>query len=207
MNPEPTVFVVDDDEAVRGGLRRLMESVSLRVETYESAQAFLDNYHPERHGCLVLDVRMPGMGGLDLQAQLGKQGIRLPIIILTGHADVPIAVSALKAGAIDLIEKPFNGQILLDRIQHAIQRDAEARRQLAEQSQVSRRLARLTPRERQVMEMMVAGKASKVIAVDLEISERTVEFHRANIMKKMQARTLAELIQMCHISARNNADL
>lgn len=206
MNPEPTVFVVDDDEAVRGGLRRLMESVSLRVETYESAQAFLDNYHPERHGCLVLDVRMPGMGGLDLQAQLGKQGIRLPIIILTGHADVPIAVSALKAGAIDLIEKPFNGQILLDRIQHAIQRDAEARRQLAEQSQVSRRLARLTPRERQVMEMMVAGKASKVIAVDLEISERTVEFHRANIMKKMQARTLAGLIQMCHISARNNAD-
>jgi two-component system, LuxR family, response regulator FixJ len=206
MTPEPTVFVVDDDEAVRGGLRRLLESVSLNVETYESAQMFLDNYHRERHGCLVLDVRMPGMGGLDLQAQLAKQGIRLPIIILTGHADVPIAVSALKAGAIDLIEKPFNGQMLLDRIQYAIQQDTEARRQSAEKSEIDRRLAQLTPREREVMKMMVDGKASKVIAIDLSISERTVEFHRANIMKKMQARTLAELIQMSHVTARDIAD-
>lgn len=205
MTPEPTVFVVDDDEAVRGGLRRLMESVGLKVETYASAQAFLDNYHPEQPGCLVLDVRMPGMGGLDLQAQLGKRGVRLPIIILTGYADVPIAVSALKAGAIDLIEKPFNGQILLDRIQYAIQQDAEARRQSAAQSEIGGRLARLTPREREVMEMMVAGKASKAIAIDLEISERTVEFHRANIMKKMQARTLAELIQMSHFTASDTA--
>lgn len=206
MTHEPTVFVVDDDEGVRGGLRRLLESVSLKVETYDSAQAFLDDYNLDRHGCLVLDVRMPGMGGLDLQAQLAEQGIRLPVIILTGHADVPIAVSALKAGAVDLIEKPFNGQVLLDRIQHAIQRDAETRRQSAQQFEIGQRLAQLTSRERQVMEMMVAGKASKVIAIDLEISERTVEFHRANIMKKMQARTLAELIQMSHVSARDIAD-
>lgn len=198
MSPEPTVFVVDDDEAVRGGLRRLMESVGLNVETYGSAQEFLSDCDPDRQGCLVLDVRMPGMGGLDLQDQLGKQGIRLPVIILTGHADVAAAVRALKAGAMDFIEKPFNSQALLDRIQQAIQHDAKARRQSAEESQIGQRLARLTSREKEVMQMMVAGKANKVIAIDLGISERTVEFHRANIMKKLQARTLAELIHMSH---------
>ncbi len=198
MTSEPTVFVVDDDEAVRGGLQRLVEAVGLNVEPYASAQEFLDSYHPEQHGCLVLDIRMPGMGGLDLQEQLAKKGIRLPVIILTGHADVPLAVRALKGGAIDLIEKPFNSQVLLDRIQQAIQQDAERQRQSAEESQISQRLARLTSREKQVMQMMVTGKASKVIAIDLSISERTVEFHRANIMKKLQARTLAELIHMSH---------
>ena len=198
MTSEPTVFVVDDDEAVRGGLQRLVEAVGLNVEPYASAQEFLDSYHPEQHGCLVLDIRMPGMGGLDLQEQLAKKGIRLPVIILTGHADVPLAVRALKGGAIDLIEKPFNSQVLLDRIQQAIQQDAERQRQSAEESQIGQRLARLTPREKEVMQMMVTGKASKVIAIDLGISERTVEFHRANIMKKMQARTLAELIHMSH---------
>ncbi len=198
MSPEPTVFVVDDDEAVRGGLRRLMESVGLNVETYGSAQEFLSDCDPNRRGCLVLDIRMPGMGGLDLQDQLGKQGIRLPVIILTGHADVAAAVRALKAGAMDFIEKPFNSQVLLDRIQQAIQHDAKARRQSAEESQIGQRLARLTSREKEVMHMMVTGKASKVIAIDLSISERTVEFHRANIMKKLQARTLAELIHMSH---------
>ena len=205
MTPEPTVFVVDDDEAVRGGLRRLVEAVGLNVETYGSAQQFLDSYHPEQHGCLVLDIRMPGMGGLDLQAQLAKQGVQLPVIILTGHADVPMAVRALKAGAMDFIEKPFNSQALLDRIQQAIKQDAEARRQSAEESQVAQRLARLTSREKEVMQMMVVGKANKVIAIDLGISERTVEFHRANIMKKMQARTLAELIHMIH--GRSEGDI
>ena len=205
MTPEPTVFVVDDDEAVRGGLRRLVEAVGLNVETYGSAQQFLDSYHPEQHGCLVLDIRMPGMGGLDLQAQLAKRGVQLPVIILTGHADVPMAVRALKAGAMDFIEKPFNSQALLDRIQQAIKQDAEARRQSVEESRIAQRLARLTSREKEVMQMMVVGKANKVIAIDLGISERTVEFHRANIMKKMQSRTLAELIHMIH--GRSEGDI
>lgn len=206
MTSEPTVFVVDDDEAVRGGLRRLIESVGLKVETYGSAQEFLSNCDPDRQGCLVLDIRMPGMGGLDLQDQLVKQGMRLPVIILTGHADVPAAVRALKAGAIDFIEKPFNSQALLDRIQQAIRRDTEERRQSAAELLISQRFAQLTSREKEVMEMMVVGKANKVIAIDLDISERTVEFHRANIMKKMQARTLAKLIHMSH-AVRSKGDV
>ena len=197
----PTVFVVDDDEAVRGGLKTLLQSIGLRVQVYASAQDFLAGYHPEAPGCLVLDIRMPGMGGLDLQERLAQQGVRLPIIFLTGHGDVPAAVRALKAGAMDFLEKPFNSQVLLDRVQQAILRDAEARSRSAEESRIADRLATLTAREHEVLHMLIAGKANKVIAMDLEISERTVEFHRGKIMKKMQARSLAELINMVHTPA------
>jgi two-component system response regulator FixJ len=196
---EPTVFVVDDDEAVRGGLQQLLQTIGLNVRTYASADEFLASYRPGQPGCLVLDIRMPGMGGLDLQGQLAKQGIQLPIIFLTGHGDVPAAVRALKAGAMDFLEKPFNSQVLLDLIQQAIRRDADARTRVAEESKVTRRLTTLTAREREVLDMMTGGKANKVIAMELGISERTVEFHRGKIMKKMQARSLAELINMVHM--------
>ena len=194
-----TVFVVDDDQAVRDSLRQLLQAVGLRVQTYASAQDFLSAYRPDTPGCLVLDIRMPGMGGLDLQSQLVQQGVRLPIIFLTGHGDVPAAVQALKAGAMDFLQKPVNSQSLLDLVQQAVRRDGEARAQSAEKSEIVRRLATLTPREREVLDRMVAGKANKVIAVELAISERTVEFHRGKIMKKMCARSLAELVNMANI--------
>jgi two-component system response regulator FixJ len=193
---DATVFVVDDDQAVRDSLQQLLQAVGLRVQTYVSARDFLLAYRPDTPGCLVLDIRMPGMGGLDLQAQLVEQGVQLPIIFLTGHGDVPAAVRALKAGAMDFLQKPVNSQSLLDLVQQAIRRDGEARAQSAERSEVVRRLATLTPREREVLDRMVAGKANKVIAVELAISERTVEFHRGKIMKKMCARSLAELVNM-----------
>lgn len=193
---DATVFVVDDDQAVRDSLQQLLQAVGLRVQTYASARDFLLAYRPDTPGCLVLDIRMPGMGGLDLQAQLIEQGVQLPIIFLTGHGDVPAAVRALKAGAMDFLQKPVNSQSLLDLVQQAIRRDGEARVQSAEKSEMVRRLETLTPREREVLDRMVAGKANKVIAVELAISERTVEFHRGKIMKKMCARSLAELVNM-----------
>lgn len=198
---ESTVFVVDDDEAVRGGLQQLLQTIGLNVQTYASADEFLASYRLGQSGCLVLDIRMPGMGGLDLQEQLARRGIQLPIIFLTGHADVPAAVRALKAGAMDFLEKPFNSQVLLDLVQQAIRRDADARTRVAEELEVTRRLTALTAREREVLDMMIGGKANKVIAMELGISERTVEFHRGKIMKKMQARSLAELINMVHMPA------
>ena len=193
---DATVFVVDDDRAVRDGLRQLLQAVGLRVQTYASAPDFLAAYQPDTPGCLVLDIRMPGMGGLDLQAQLVQEGVQLPIIFLTGHGDVPAAVRALKAGAMDFLQKPVNSQSLLDLVQQAIRRDAETRTTSAEQAEITGRLQTLTAREREVLDMMVAGKASKVIAFELVISERTVEFHRGKIMKKMGTRSLAELVNM-----------
>lgn len=193
---EPTVFVVDDDAAVRGGLQQLLQTIGLNVQTYASADEFLASYRAGQPGCLVLDIRMPGMGGLDLQEQLAERGIQLPIIFLTGHGDVPAAVRALKAGAMDFLEKPFNSQVLLDLIQQAIRRDADTRTRDAQESEITRRLTTLTAREREVLDMMIVGKANKVIAMELDISERTVEFHRGKIMRKMRARSLAELINM-----------
>ena len=201
---DATVFVVDDDQAVRDSLQQLLQAVGLRVQTYASARDFLLAYRPDTPGCLVLDIRMPGMGGLDLQAQLVQQGVQLPIIFLTGHGDVPAAVRALKAGAMDFLQKPVNSQSLLDLVQQAIRRDGEARAQSAEKSEIVRRLATLTPREREVLDKMVVGKANKVIAVELAISERTVEFHRGKIMKKMCARSLAELVNMVSMRQAEN---
>lgn len=192
----PTVFVVDDDEDVRNALRWLIESVDLTVATYPSAEAFLASYTPRQPGCLVLDVRMPGMGGLGLLEHMRTEGIELPTIILTGHGDVPIAVRAMKSGAIDFIEKPFTDQDLLDQIQRALREDARQRSQQLERAEVTARAETLTPREREVLRRVVQGQANKVISAELGISERTVETHRKKIMDKMQARSLAELIQM-----------
>lgn len=196
MSAEFTVFVVDDDQAVRESLALLVQSVGLEVETFASAQDFLDLYAPERPGCLITDIRMPGMSGLELQERLSADGRHIPVIVLTGFGDVPAAVRALKGGAIDFVEKPFNPQALLDLVQQAIVRDSERRAQAAREADLDKRMASLTPREQEVMALVVAGKANKVIAIDLLISERTVELHRGRIMKKMRARSLAELMRI-----------
>ncbi len=193
---DATVFIVDDDEDVRNALCWLIESVNLRAETFESAELFLDAYDRERPGCLVLDLRMPGIGGLGLLESLPSREIHLPVIMLTGHGDVPIAVRAMKAGAMDFIEKPFTDQDLLDKIQTALREDARRRKDMAERVAIEGRLAHLTPREQEILERLVNGQANKVISADLGISERTVETHRKNIMEKMQAKSLAELVQM-----------
>ncbi len=192
----PTVFVVDDDEAVRDSLAMLMRSVGIEVETHAHAGDFLAAYDPQRPGCLVLDIRMPGISGLDLQHRLGEEGALLPIIFITGHGDVPMAVKAIQNGAVDFIQKPFHDQALLDRIQQALRLDAERRRSLELRAEIARRLDRLSPRERQVLDLVVAGNANKVIAGRLGLSQRTVEIHRAKVMEKMEADSLAHLVRM-----------
>lgn len=194
MNAGPTVFVVDDDPSIRRALMRLMQSVSLPSETYGSAQEFLDAYDPARPGCLVLDIRMPQISGLDLQQMLAARGIEIPIIIITGHGDVPMCVRAMKAGATDFIQKPFHEQELLDAIQCAIRRDAELRGVRSQREDVARRVAELTPRERQVLSLVAAGKMNKEIAALFGISEKTIKVHRARVMEKMRAKSLAELV-------------
>ena len=196
MNEQVTVFVVDDDRAVRESLALLVQSVGLEVETFSGAGEFLDAYQPDRRGCLITDIRMPGMSGLELQERLTEEGYHIPVIVLTGFGDVPAAVRALKGGAVDFVEKPFNPQALLDLVQQALVREAELREQADREANLAEHMALLTPREREVMALVVAGKANKVIAIDLSISERTVELHRGRIMKKMQARSLAELMRV-----------
>ncbi|KPK58947.1 MAG: hypothetical protein AMS21_10270 [Gemmatimonas sp. SG8_38_2] len=191
-----TVFVVDDDSGVRDSLELLVRSVGLHAETYPSAHDFLEAYDPERPGCLVLDVRMPGMSGLDLQRELASRRCILPIIFITAHADVPMAVEAVKAGAADFVQKPFRDQDLIDKIQHAIETNARARKDLADRTRIASRIASLTPREREVMAHVVEGKANKAIAHALDLSQRTVEIHRARMMEKMQATSVAQLVQM-----------
>ncbi len=196
MRAEPSVFIVDDDPSMCSALRRLLRSAGLNVETYVSAQEFLESYSAERPGCLVLDVQMPGMSGLDLQQLLAERNIHIPVIVLTGHASVPTAVTALKAGATDFLEKPFDNEVLLARVRDALALDAESRQARRERAMVEERLALLTPREREVMELMVEGKSSKLIAAELGLSARTVEIHRARIMDKMQCDSLADLVRM-----------
>jgi two-component system, LuxR family, response regulator FixJ len=193
---EPTVFIVDDDEALRRSLQWLLESVTLKSESYASGKEFLDTYDPERPGCLVLDVRMPGISGLDLQEMLTSRGITLPVIIVTGHADVPMAIRALKAGAFEFVEKPYSDQVLLDRIHQAIALDADRRRDGSRKADVIARLALLTPREREVMDLVVRGKANKQIANALSLSPKTIEVHRAQVMKKLRADSVAELVRL-----------
>lgn len=190
------VFIVDDDKAVRDSLRLLMKSMGLDAETFVSGGEFLEQYQPKTSGCLVLDIRMPGISGLELQEQLVAKGIDLPIIFITGHGDVPMAVQAMKQGATDFIQKPFRDQELLDRVNDALQQDLSGRQHSVEKNEIMRRVDTLTPRELEIMEMIVDGRASKVIAIDLGVSQRTVETHRARIMDKMDARSLAHLIQM-----------
>ena len=199
---EPTVFVVDDDAGVRDSIALLIRSVGLKSQTYPSASDFLAAYATGTPGCLVLDVRMPGMSGLELQERLEASGSALPIIFLTAHGDIPMAVQAVKAGAVDFIQKPFRDQALIDRIQQAIEQDARAREEFTDRGRIADRMAKLTPREREVMDMVVEGKANKAIAIDLGLSQRTVEIHRARVMKKMQAESLSRLVQMIMQSKR-----
>lgn len=196
MRPEPTVFIVDDDQEVREAIGLLMESVGLAAEPYASAGDYLDAFAPSRPGCLVLDVRMKGMSGLDLQQRLASEPIHPPIIVITGHGDVPMAVRAVKTGAVDFIEKPFNDQVLLDAVHRALQRDAEVRGQAMRLADIKDRLQRLTPREREILDLIVAGRRNKVIAADLGISQSTVEAHRAKVMEKLEARSLSDLMRM-----------
>lgn len=196
MNPEPTVFIIDDDEAVRRFLSGLIASVGLHVETYASAQEFLDADEPSQPGCLLLDIRMPGMSGLELQKELASRNIRIPIIILTGHGNVQVAVHAMKAGAVDFIEKPFNNELLLDRIQMAVAESVDADTTRVKQDEIAHRMELLTPREHQVLDIVAAGETNKGIARRLDISEKTVEIHRARVMEKMQAKSLADLVKM-----------
>jgi len=190
------VFVVDDDEAIRKSLALLMKSVGLRCTVFASAKSFLESHDPEQSGCLVLDIRIPGMSGVELQERLVSAGSILPIIFITGHGDVDLAVKTMHAGAVDFIEKPFKDQTLLDRVHAALEQDAQRRATLAEREELRSRFARLTPREAQVMEMIVDGAANKVVAIDLGISERTVEIHRARVMEKTGAESLAHLVRM-----------
>ena len=170
MSKQPNVFVVDDDQAMRNSLKWLIESVGMKVETYSTADEFIQNYYPGRAGCLLLDVRMPGMSGLELQEHFINHQINIPIIIITGHGDVPMAVRAMKSGAIDFIEKPFNDELLLESIRNALNMDVEQRAAQAERAEIATRLANLTPREHEVMEMVTAGKANKEIAQTLGVS-------------------------------------
>ncbi len=200
---QATVFVVDDDNAMRSSLKWLIESVGLAVESFGSADEFLNSYYPGRAGCLLLDVRMPGMSGLELQEYLNTHDIRIPVIIITGHGDVHMAVRAMKSGAVDFIEKPFNDELLLDAIRNALLLDERRRGFRAERAALAARLAQLTPREHEVMEMVTDGKSNKEIANALGVSAKTVEAHRARVMEKMQAGSLAELVRMAINSNEN----
>ncbi len=193
---EPTVFVVDDDQAVRRFLCGLITSVDIPVESYASAQDFLDSYESGRPGCLLLDIRMPGMSGLELQQELDRRAIDLPVIILTGHGNVQVAVNAMKAGAVDFVEKPFNNELLLDRIQRALSDSVKVREIRLEQEKIKARMARLTPREREVLERVIAGDTNTGVARRLGISDKTVELHRSRVMAKMKAGSLAALVKM-----------
>ena len=196
MSKEQTIFVVDDEPDVRAALSMLIKSVGLKPEIYETPQAYLDAYDPERPGCLVLDMRMPGMSGLDLQAKLAGMGPHPPIIMISGHGEIPNAVQAVQSGAIDFLQKPVSDQLLLDRIQQALRLDIENRRRYNESHELQSRYDTLTAREREVMHGVIAGKLNKTIADELNVSTRTVEIHRAHVMEKMQAGSLSALVTM-----------
>jgi len=192
----PTVFVVDDDEAVRGSLRGGGGSVGLPMQPFGSAQDFLAAYDPTHAGCLVLDIRMPGMSGLELQEHLNLAGAIIPVIFITGHGDVPMAVQAMRHGAFDFLQKPFRDQDLIDRVQRAFDKDKASRLELGRRDHIRQRFESLTAREKEVLRLVTGGRANKVIAGDLGVSHRTVEIHRARVMEKMEARSLAQLVRM-----------
>lgn len=195
--PNSTVFIVDDDKGVRNSIRELLASVGLRGETYESAHAFLDAFDPERPGCLVLDVRMARMSGLALEAKLAEMGAHLPIIFLSGHGDIPMAVGAIKRGAVDFVQKPYQEQQLLDAINEGLRRDAARRTpRPPDASAVTQRMETLTPREREVMELALQGLPSKAIARQLDISYRTVELHRSRLLDKLGVSSFVDLIRL-----------
>jgi two-component system response regulator FixJ len=193
---QPTIYVVDDDDGMRRALDTLLSTVGYRTAVFSRPSEFLAQFKPEAHSCVVLDIRMPEMSGLEVQQQLNRRGSLLPVIFITGHGDVPMAVQAMKEGAFEFIQKPFRDQDLLDRINHALKQDADNRTNAARRSEVQHRLESLTPREKQVMNFIVDGSANKVIAIDLGLSERTVEIHRAKVMEKMGARSVAHLVKL-----------
>lgn len=190
------VYIVEDDEAVRDSLEMMLVSMEYKVETFETANAFLESYNESMAGCIVLDIRMPGMDGMELQKELNNQNSILPIIFVTGHGDVPMAVEAMQLGAIDFIQKPYREQELLEKIKAALELDSVQRDSLKEKKEITRRLEELTPREKEIMDMMIEGHANKVIAIDLDISQRTVEIHRSRVMHKMGTHSLAHLVRM-----------
>lgn len=193
---DATIFVVDDDEAMGRMIQSLVESVGLKAEIYSSAQAFMDSYDPARPGCLLTDVRMPGMSGVELQEWLARERSLLPVILVTAHADVPLAVRAMKSQALDVIEKPFKLQDLLDRVQHAVRLDADRRAEHEKKTTAARKLSALSDREYEVMTLVVAGLANKQIAHRLDLSEKTIEAHRSHVMKKTGATSVAELVRL-----------
>jgi FixJ family two-component response regulator len=195
-NDNGTVMVVDDDPGIRNAMRILLRSVGLESKLFASAQEFLDAYQPSQIGCLVLDIRMPGMSGLELQEQLNKRGAVIPVIFMSGHGDIPMAVEAMQHGAFDFLQKPFRNQDLLDRIHRAIAKHQQLCKSLGEHDRIRGLLDQLTPREREVLDLMAQGKQNKVIAQDLDISPRTIEIHRARVMEKMNAHSVAELVRM-----------
>lgn len=202
--PSPLIHIVDDDHAVRKSLSMLMESVGLDAVAYPSAIEFLDEFDDKRPGCIVLDVRMPKMNGLELQRRLTAMNVHLPIIFLSAHGDIPMAVETMRSGAVDFLQKPFRDQDLLDRIHIALERDADLRKRLATTDEINRRIGTLTDREREVMDRVVTGEPNKAIASDLGLSERTVEIHRSRVMQKLQAESLAHLVKMV-LSVRGGA--
>jgi FixJ family two-component response regulator len=197
MTPaEATVFVVDDDTSVRSALKRLIQSLGFQVETFDSAQAFLEHGSHDGPACLILDVRMPGMSGIELQQQLTRVGLGMPIVFITGHGNIPMSVKAMKAGAVDFIEKPFEDQKLIDAVNTAIKINKKFRTEQAEIKDLQRRVDSLTPREHEVFILVVSGMLNKQIAFDLGMSEKTVKVHRARVMDKMEAKSLADLVRM-----------
>lgn len=202
---QQTVYVVEDDEAVRDSLDLLLKSDGKLVKAYESAVAFLRDYSDKMAGCIVLDIRMPGMDGMELQKKLNDKHSILPIIFVTGHGDVPMAVDAMKEGAVDFIQKPYREEALLEKIEAALEQDLEQRKTLGEKQEIIRRIKSLTPREHEIMDRMIAGQANKVIAIELEISQRTVEIHRSRVMHKMGTHSLAHLVRMV-LSVKNLID-
>jgi two-component system response regulator FixJ len=196
MNKSPVVMVVDDDSGVRNAMRALLKSVGINALLFSSAQEFLTAHDPLQPGCLLLDIRMPGMSGMELQQELNLRGAVIPVIFMSGHADIPMAVEAMQHGAFDFLQKPFRDQDLLDRIQRAIAKDGERRVALGEQTRIKAHLESLTDREREVLDLLTLGKQNKVIAQDLGVSPRTIEIHRARVMEKMDAQSVAELVRM-----------
>jgi FixJ family two-component response regulator len=192
----PTVYIVDDDDGVRSSLRILLKSVGIGATPLPSATDFLAQYNVSQPGCLLLDIRMPGMSGLELQGELNRLGAMIPVIFITGHGDVPMAVEAMQHGAFDFLQKPFRDQELLDRVQKALARDAENRAAVRQHERIRVRLGALTPREREVLDLLVQGKQNKMMANDLGLSQRTVEIHRAHVMEKMEAKSVAQLVRM-----------
>ncbi len=196
---DPIVHIVDDDASLRGAIDSLLRSVGLRTRTYGSAREVLDSKPGDEPGCLVLDVRLPGISGLDFQEQLAGHGIHLPVILITGHGDIPMSVRAMKAGAIDFLPKPFHDQSLLDAVAAAIERDRQRRAAAGDAAQLHSKFATLSPREQQVMMLVTTGKMNKQVAGDLGLSEITVKIHRGAAMRKMEARTLADLVRMADV--------